>query len=79
MKPRRCGIQTLASDCVAEVRNSNGSAAEAWLVDKDRVRSQLDAKTQARLAFGGGTNDLYLAVVQQFRQVLRGQGLVFDK
>ena len=35
--------------CGVEVRNSNESAAEAWLVDKDRVRSQLDAKTQARL------------------------------
>ena len=66
------------------------AAAEAWLVaspakhrlarqidvDKDRVRPQLGAKTQARLALGGGTNDLYLTgVVQQFRQVLGGKGL----
>jgi hypothetical protein len=48
-------------------------------VDKDGVRPQLGAKTQARLALCGRTDDLYLAgVVQQCRQVLGGQGLVFD-
>ena len=48
-------------------------------IDKDRVRPQLGAKTQARLALYGLTHDLYLTgVVQQFRQVVRGQGLVFD-
>jgi hypothetical protein len=37
------------------------------------------AKTQARLALCGRTDDLYLTGVdQQFREALRGQGLVFD-
>jgi hypothetical protein len=48
-------------------------------VDKDRVGSQLSAKTQARLALCGQTDHLYVAgLVEQFRQVPGSQGLVFD-
>ena len=43
--------------CVA---SETPSFARQIDVDKDRVRPQLGAKTQARLALGGGTDDLYL-------------------
>jgi hypothetical protein len=45
--------------------------------DKDRVRSQLGAKTQARLDLCA--TDLYLTGRPVFPQVLGSQGLVFDK
>ena len=48
-------------------------------VDKDRVGSQLGAKTQARLALCSRTDYLYLAgLVEQFRQVPGSRGLIFD-
>ena len=53
----------------------------AWQidVDQDRVRTQLGAKTQAGLGLCGRIDDLYLtAIVQELRQVLGGQGLIFD-
>jgi hypothetical protein len=53
----------------------------AWQIDidKDRIRSQLRAKTLARLPLCGRTDHLYLTgVAQQFRQVPAGQRFVFD-
>jgi hypothetical protein len=48
-------------------------------VDKDRVGSQLGAKTQTCLALRGRTDHLYLTgLVEQFRQVPGSQGLIFD-
>jgi len=61
------------------LRQRNTVFARQIDVDKDRVRPQLGAKTQAGLALGGRTVDLYLkAVVQQLRQALGGQGDCFD-
>ena len=49
-------------------------------VNQDRVWPQLGGKAQTRPALCGRTDHLYLTgLVEQFRQVLRSQGLVFDK
>jgi len=48
-------------------------------VDKNRVRPQLGAEVQARLTLDGRADHLYLTgLVEQFRQVLASQGLIFD-
>jgi hypothetical protein len=60
-------------------RQRNNVSTRQIDVQKDGVWPQLGAKMQTRLALCGRTDDLYLVgIVQQCRQVLGGQGLVFD-
>jgi hypothetical protein len=75
VKTKRGGCGSMAS-CVA---SETPSLPGRLMSTKTASGPQLGAKTQARLALDGRPDDLYLTgLVQQRRQVLGGQGLVFD-